>query len=161
MKSKKVILILFFLIILFGCGKEETNVEKEEQKVSKIIINNLDVTPGSVISLDKLQSGYEYSEIPSCAFSGLDKVYTYDNYEIVLGSVDGKYIIYSVYLFNPDVDTNSKINVSDSSENVFKELGNDYRKNGDEYIYSNDVYDTKIIIRNDLVISITYELKEK
>ena len=46
-------------------------------------------------------------------------------------------------------------------ENVFKELGNDYRKNGDEYIYSNDVYDTKIIIRNDLVISITYELKEK
>ncbi|MBR1477631.1 MAG: hypothetical protein IJ608_06690 [Lachnospiraceae bacterium] len=106
--------------------------------------------------LNVLGDADEYYEAASCAFEGLDKMYTYAHYEIdtyPAGDVDK---VSAVYLMDDIVSTNEGLYVGAPKEDVEKIYGSDYELNGSEYIYKKDGMSLKVQITDGKVSFITY-----
>ncbi len=149
---------------LIGCGKKEEKQEdnNEEQKLEYVVdIDGMNLTPGQNIDVTKLKEGYDYFEIPSCAFEGIDKVYTYDDYELTIANVDGVDKVYSVYYSGDGVSTKEGIKVSDEVAKVKDIYGEDFTLDGEDIYYSDGNLNILFLTNNDVVVGITYTLITK
>lgn len=116
------------------------------------------ITPGTEFSKAISSEEPKYSEIPSCAFDGVDKVYNYDAFEIITSDIKGKETIYSVELLNDSISTKQGLKIADDENQVTTSYGGNYEKNGNEYIYSDGSVKVSIIVENDTVTRITYTM---
>ena len=91
-------------------------------------------------------------EAASCYFEGLDKVFTYDGYEITTyPKTDGDYI-QDVNVSSETIKTDKGVGVGSTLEDIEAAYGKDYTVSGKMYEYYQD--DTKYIyffILNDVV----------
>lgn len=154
----KKIIITFMLVLsvatLSGCGKKEENILNDTSytftdgnKVFKL---------GEVFATSTYGEPLNYSEVPSCAFAGIDKTYTYEHYEITTypdGDVDR---IYSVYFLDEEVKTDKGIKILDSLEDLTKAYGESYEKTDNLYTYTQDKTHLNFIVENDTIVSIEY-----
>lgn len=156
---KKKFVIFLFILILFvaGCSNsQDKNANQEDSIHYNLTINGVDVTPGNPFLKDELGKENSYSEIPSCAFDGVDKTYTYDHYEIIVSNVSNEDVIYSVYFLDDEVATEEGIKIADEKSKMIDIYGNDFENVGNEYIYSDGNVDLSFILENDVIVSIEY-----
>jgi hypothetical protein len=109
--------------------------------------------------LAKLGDPNEYFEAKSCAFEGLDKMYTYSHYEIdTYPSSDGDRIS-AIYLTDDLISTPEGLKIGSSLEDMEKLYGTGYEVSGTEYTYHAGDMSLKIQINGDKVSYITYASK--
>lgn len=100
-----------------------------------------------------------YFEAKSCAFDGLDKMYTYGHFEIDTYPGETGDMVSAVYLTDDLTGTPEGLYIGSSKEDMEKLYGTDYEVNGNEYTYKSGDMSLKIQITNDKVSYITYASK--
>lgn len=139
---------------------KNTSNNTEETKKSTIILEyeSKNMTPGTVFSRDVFGEEKSYSEVPSCAGQGTDKVYNYGSYEITSYQDGEQEKIYSVYFINDQITTTEGVKISDNSSVMFEKYGNDYVQIGNQYTYTSGNIELAFIVENGFITSITYTL---
>ncbi len=173
--KKALIVIIAIIVIVAICvgvyfltnGSKETNspaengvntAENSSENTIKLEYEGKDMTPGAVFSRDIFGEELTYSEVPSCAGQGTDKVYNYGSYEITAYQDGDQEKIYSVYFIDDQITTTEGVKISDDSSVMFEKYGDNYEQTGNQYTYTSGNVELSFIVENDFIRSITYTL---
>ena len=173
--KKALIVIIAIIVIVAICvgvyfltnGSKETNspaengvntAENSSENTIKLEYEGKDMTPGAVFSRDIFGEELTYSEVPSCAGQGTDKVYNYGSYEITAYQDGDQEKIYSVYFIDDQITTTEGVKKSDDSSVMFEKYGDNYEQTGNQYTYTSGNVELSFIVENDFIRSITYTL---
>lgn len=97
-----------------------------------------------------------YFEAASCAFEGLDKVYTYNSYVIKTYPQGSKDYVSEIILMDDSVTTAEGICIGSNAAAVEAAYGTNYTENGKMHVYTKDGMKLGLIIEDDAVTSIQY-----
>lgn len=163
------LLITLISIMLMGCNDEsvdnnetdpqESNVTETEVIESYSYTYNgtkIEINSKAEAVLEDLGEEINYFESESCAFPGLDKVYTYPGLEIQTYEIEGVDHILSVNILDDTIGTNKGIRLFDSSSKVIETYGENYEENAGQYIYKKGETKLSFLIKDDEVIAIEY-----
>ena len=173
---KKVLIVIIAIIVIVAIcvgvyfltnGSKETNspaengvntAENSSENTIKLEYEGKDMTPGAVFSRDIFGEELTYSEVPSCAGQGTDKVYNYGSYEITAYQDGDQEKIYSVYFIDDQITTTEGVKISDNSSVMFEKYGDNYEQTGNQYTYTSGNVELSFIVENDFIRGITYTL---
>lgn len=166
MNKKSIIFILIVIVVIsiIAVGLifllNKTGEEKKEEiDTFKMLYQGVDITPGKEFEANKITEQATISEIASCAFDGTDKIYTYENLEIIVANVEGKATIYSIYFINDVPQTPEEVKLSDSKEKMIQKYGEDYKTGlGNKYTYKKGNVEISFTIENEVITGIEYTL---
>jgi hypothetical protein len=177
---KKILIFLLAALLLTGCAKDTQNDSVNKQDTGNIGSNTTDKTDNNkntgagegfsfkindvVIPMNvdvepiinALGEADSYFEAASCAFQGLDKIYTYNGFEIYTYPNGDKDFISSVYLKDDSVETDKGICIGSSLDDVIKAYGDKYEEKSGEYSYTLGETKLSFLIEDDYVSAITY-----
>lgn len=106
---------------LFACGPVAEEKEEGYAFVHQGTKIAIDGEAAEVLSA--LGEWIDYAESASCAFEGLDKVYTYSSFEIQTYPMSGKDYIYMVNLLDDTVSTEEGIRIGSTRAQVLSAYG--------------------------------------
>ncbi len=176
MKKSSIIVIAIIIVVVIAIAayfllnnKEESNqqasnnstsVTQEENNTTaiKLEYEGKDMTPGAVFSREIFGQEQSYSEVPSCAGQGTDKVYNYGSYEITAYQDGEEEKIYSVYFIDDQITTTEGVKISDDKSVMLEKYGESYEQTGNQYTYKSGNVLLAFIVENDFITSITYSL---
>lgn len=174
---KKGIIVLSALLLLGGCSKNDAISTSNTDQESIVTEAPQESTENNTVSegfhfeadgvsipmnvdaapiIEALGEPAEYFEAASCAFQGLDKIYTYGGFEINTYPSEDKDFIASVYFLDDSVTTDKGIYLGASLEDVTAAYGEDYTEKDGEYTYTLGESTLSFLIEEDSVASITY-----
>lgn len=170
--------------VMMACGQEdevkvvnklpqnntgETQDDKESEKTDNVkltgyIFNvqvgseNVSVTTDIEMAdvLDELGEAASYFESASCAFEGLDKVYTYDHFRIETYPDGDKDIISSIVLLDDLIATPEGISIGMTEQDVENAYGTDCEDIKGMKVYTKDEKHLAFLIRDGVIESIQY-----
>lgn len=165
--KKGIVVLLAVIVISVGAieialtmqkpnNNTETKTEQKQEDVYSFKYEEKEIKLAEEFSKDKFGEEEAYSEIASCAFEGLDKTYTYKDYEITTFPKDNKDYIYSIYLLNEEVGTSEGVKVSDNKDKMISVYGEEYTQMGNQYTYTKGKTNIEFIVENDVITSIQY-----
>ena len=105
---------------------------------------------------ESLGEPVSYFEATSCAFEGLDKIYTYSGFEIDTypeGEIDK---ISAITFIDDSIMTPEGIGIGDSQDKVKEIYGADFAESENLYIYEKNNMKLKFIFENESVVSVVY-----
>lgn len=106
--------------------------------------------------LEELGEANSYFEAASCAFNGLDKMYTYSSFELDTYPVDDKDYV-SVVLFKDDsITTAEGVSIGDPVEKLTEVYGEDQEKENGMIVYKKDGMKLCFVAKGGSIISIEY-----
>lgn len=122
------------------------------------ISGTVQLTPDMDMSivLDKLDDSVSYYEAASCAFQGLDKIYTYNHFEVDTypdGDIDR---ISSIILLDDMITTPEGVYIGMTQADMEAAYGSDYEIETGSYVYTKDGCHLSFVISDDSIISIEY-----
>ncbi len=106
--------------------------------------------------LDKLGKEISYFEAPSCAFEGIDKIYTYGGFELHTYPSGDKEFVSAVIFLDDSVKTEEGVYIGDTKEKVLSVYGKDYKDVDGAYAYEKGEGKLQFIFKDDAVVSIEY-----
>ena len=107
--------------------------------------------------LEKIGNEQSYFEAPSCAFDGIDKIYTYGGFELHTYPASDKKDYVSAVIFKDDsVKTEEGIYIGDSKDKVVETYGEDFQDVDGAYVYNKGEGKLQFIFKNDVVASVEY-----
>lgn len=138
---------------------EETTEEKAAYKgyafIYQDIVIEIDAEADPILA--QLGEANSYFEAASCAFNGLDKMYTYSSFELDTYPVEDKDFI-SMILFKDDsIATAEGISIGDPVDKIIETYGEDAREENEMMVYVKDNMKLCFIIEEESVISIEYQ----
>lgn len=163
--NKKVIGIIIAIIVIAVVGAgvymltrgDSSDVQKTDKKGTvesyALKVDNKEIKLGEVFSREKCGQELQYSEVASCAFDGLDKTYTYENYEIKTGSQDK---ITSIYFIDEGVSTTEGVKITDSYDKMVQVYGNNFKNDGNKYAYTKGNASIEFMVENEVITGIEY-----
>lgn len=121
----------------------------------------VDVSVNEDISavLAKLGEPVSYYEAASCAFEGLDKIYTYASFQIDTYPIDGTDMLASIYFLDDLVETPEGISLYMTKDDMIAAYGEPTVVEGTEHIYEKGDGTLRFIIDDEEIISIEYRTK--
>lgn len=174
MKKSLIVLIVLVIVIAIIVGvyfatnsketsspstnNSNTSVEEESIGTLKLEYEGKDMTPGAIFSKDIFGQEVSYSEVPSCAGQGTDKVYNYGSYEITAYQEGEQEKIYSVYFIDDQITTTEGVKISDDKSVMIEKYGENYEQTGNQYLYRSGNVQLAFIVENEFITSITYTL---
>ena len=106
--------------------------------------------------IEKLGEPHSYFEAPSCAFEGIDKMYTYKSFEVDTYPTNEKDYI-STIIFKDDVITTTEgVGIGDSVDKVMEVYGEDGSNEDGMLVFEKDGMKLCFIIQDDTVASVEY-----
>lgn len=97
-----------------------------------------------------------YFEAPSCAFQGLDKIYTYNGFEMDTYPVEDKDYVSAIIFKDDSVTTAEGVGIGDSMEKMEQAYGSDSTKEDGVVVYSRDGMKLCFILKDNEIISVEY-----
>ena len=154
------IAVVAFAIIYLINNKESNSIPtSSNEEIFSLKYKGIEITPGIEFSENTINEENNVSEIPSCAFEGTDKVYTYENVEITVAKINGKDTVYSVYFINDLAETTEGVKISDSKDTMLEKYGDNYKKVlENKYTYTKNNVELSFIVENDTITGIDYTL---
>ena len=106
--------------------------------------------------IEALGEPSSYFEAPSCAFEGLDKMYTYGSFEIDTYELNGKDYISAVLLKDDMIATPEGVSLFMKKADMVKAYGENYTEEFGMLVYEKDGMKLKFIVTDDEITSIEY-----
>ena len=109
--------------------------------------------------LEALGEPNSYFEAASCAFEGLDKMYTYTSFEVDTypeGDVD---YISCIYFLDDLVETPEGVCLYMTQDDMIEAYGEDYTEVNGAFVYSKGNGDLSFIIEDGEIVAIEYKTK--
>jgi hypothetical protein len=110
--------------------------------------------------LEVLGEPMHYFEAPSCAFEGMDKIYSYSGFEFTTYTKDNVDYIASIVFLDDTVTTREGITLNATLEDIVAAYGSEYENSFNQYSYRDGNCVLSVIIENDEVVSVEYALPE-
>lgn len=107
--------------------------------------------------LEKLGDPVSYYEAASCAFQGLDKIYTYQHFEINTYPDGDKDLISSIVLKDDLISTPEGLSIGQAKTDMETIYGADYEARGNMCVYTKDGMHLSVLVEGDYVTSIEYD----
>lgn len=161
---KKLICILMLAVFLItGCSggqslaQEETTSADNSQTGNQecyYVINDAKIVPGTDFSeaLEILGEPVNYTEAASCYYEGMDKIYSYDGFEITTYPVGDKDFVQDINISSDKYTTVEGITIGSTLDAVVDAYGENYELTGKMYrYYYTDVHYMYFFILNDEV----------
>lgn len=157
---KKIILLISLVTIMtlfVGCNTS-SYVATDKKSNFAININNVEITMHKEASkiIEALGTSKEYFESESCAFPGLDKVYTYNSFEISTYPKNNVDYISGVFLLDDTVSTKEGVYLYQSIEDMKRAYGENYKEANGVYTYTKGKSQISFMIKEDKIIQIEY-----
>ena len=138
-------------------GTVKESNQKEENYAFEYNDTEISVNMEASELLKKLGNEQSYFEAPSCAFDGIDKIYTYGGFELHTYPASDKKDYVSAVIFKDDsVKTEEGIYIGDSKDKVVEAYGEDFKDVDGAYVYDKGEGKLQFIFKNDLVASVEY-----
>ena len=106
--------------------------------------------------LEQLGEEESYYEASSCAFGDLDKVYTYNGFELDTYQVDGVDYVSAVILLDDTVTTPEGLSIGDSADKVTELYGAATTSDDTQIVYEKEDMKLIILLQDEVVTSIQY-----
>lgn len=137
---------------------EETTTVSTEASGYQFNFNGTDVTIDAKAAdiVASLGEPSNYYEAPSCAFEGLDKIYTYTSFELDTYPTDDVDYVSGVILKDDTVSTKEGICIGQSKDDMINTYGSDYSEEDGMCVYHKDNMKLCFIIDGDSIVSIKY-----
>ncbi len=107
--------------------------------------------------LTQLGEANSYFEAPSCAFDGIDKIYTYNSFELDTYPSEGEDFISSVLFKDDSITTMEGIGIGDPVEKLTETYGEKSIEENGMTVYSKDDMKLCFIIEEGIISSIEYK----
>lgn len=141
-----------------GQNGEEIQAEKSAYKGyvfrSGDVVIEMDADAAPV--LEKLGEPNSYFEAPSCAFEGVDKMYTYGSFELDTYPTGDKDFISAVIFKDDSITTPEGIGIGDSREKLTEAYGGEGTEELGMTVYRKDDMKLCFIFQEDSIASIEY-----
>lgn len=158
MKKILIYILLATMVLSFAACKDNNTPPAEEGKTytftsgtTKIAIN-AEAAP----VLASLGEWRDYAESASCAFEGLDKVYTYAGFEIQTYPSGEKDFVYMIILQDDTVATEKGIRIGATKDAVLTAYGTPDGESATALTYNGKGMYLQFILRDGTVTSIQY-----
>lgn len=156
MKKVLIYILLAATVLCFAaCNNnnppEETKTYTFTNGTTKIAIN-ADAAP----ILAALGQWRDYAESASCAFEGLDKVYTYAGFEIQTYPMGEQDFVYMIILQDDTVATEKGIRIGATKDAVIAAYGTPDQETATALTYNGEGMYLQFILRDGAVTSIQY-----
>lgn len=140
-----------------GSQVSEQQTEMTESKGYVFVAGGVTVEVDADMApiLQSLGEPASYFEAASCAFEGLDKIYTYSGFEIDTYPAQDRDLVSAVILKDDSVTTAEGICIGDSMEKLIEAYGEAAQENG-MLVYTKDGMKLCFILQDDSIISIEY-----
>ena len=119
------------------------------------VVIEIDADAASI--LEELGEANSYFEAASCAFNGLDKMYTYSSFELDTYPVDDKDYVSMVLFKDDSIATAEGVSIGDPAEKVTEIYGEDAAKENGMLVYQKDGMKLCFIVENGSISSIEYQ----
>lgn len=190
MRKKVFMGIIFFMVLLSGCGNDtkiiegevnvkENGVQAETQVAAEQETNDAArpqeeavdlykgyafIYNGVVIEMDEdaapiieqLGEPDAYFEAPSCAFEGIDKIYTYGSFELDTYPMGEHDYVSTIILKDDTIMTTEGIGIGESVDKMEEIYGNDWVDKDGMALYEKDGMKLCFILESDNIISVEY-----
>lgn len=107
--------------------------------------------------LKKLGEYVNYSESSSCAFDGLDKIYSYSGFDLYTYPVKDEDFVNSVYFTDETVKTEEGIGIGDTVEKMKETYGTDYTEEFDVYTYTKGDSQLQFLTTDGIIEAVDYQ----
>ena len=156
--KKLLSVLLLMALFLTGCAGSTTTVKEENSTENAnecaYVINNITIVPGKDFApmLESLGEPVNYSEAASCYYDGMDKVYSYDGFEIKTYPSGDKDFVQDICMSSDSFKTPEGVTIGSTLEAVTTAYGEDYELIGKMYkfYFTEDTY-MYFFIMNDAV----------
>lgn len=147
MKKMKMLFAAAVMVMglsLAACGGSDKASEGASTGAKASLGNGYSFTSGSVKVemnadaakvVEELGEPKDYFESESCAFEGLDKVYTYSGFKLNTYPVDDKDYVLSIVFMDDTVETEEGICVGSTKDEVTETYGDPTEEKGSSLIY--------------------------
>lgn len=156
-----IIIAVIVAVVVFANKGDNNTVESNGSAESTYSVkyDGVEIVPGTEFNADNIKKEAIFSEIPSCAFNGTDKVYTYDNAEITVATINGKDTVYSVYFIDDGIETSEGVKITDTKDKMIEKYGTEYKEElGNQFTYTKGNVELSFNVENDIVVGIVYTL---
>lgn len=106
--------------------------------------------------LSALGDPLHYYEVKSCAFEGMDKIYTYTSFEISTYPNGANDLVSSIYFKDDTVTTQEGAYLGMAKSDVLALYGSDYAESAGAYVYSKGGMELRFIFDGETLASIEY-----
>ncbi|MBQ8431914.1 MAG: hypothetical protein IJX28_03425 [Clostridia bacterium] len=155
---KKIVAVLILLstvcFLLVGCGTEGTAQDVTYTFAVGSTTVAIDAPAASL--LEALGAWSDYAESPSCAFEGMDKVYTYASFELETYCLGGVDYIAAVHLLDDSVTTRKGIRIGSTAQEVLDAYGTPASQSDAAIVYTATGMKLQFLLRDGVVTNIQY-----
>ena len=106
--------------------------------------------------IEVLGEPVSYFEAASCAFEGLDKIYTYNSFEIDTYPQGNDDYVSMIILKDDSVTTAEGVSIGDSLEKLQQTYGTDSVEENGMLVYEKDGMKLCFILQNEVIVSVEY-----
>ena len=157
MKKLLIYVLLAAMVFSFAACKDNSS-SVDEGKIYTFTSGNTKIAIDADVApiLAALGEWRDYDESASCAFEGLDKVYTYAGFEIQTYPMGEKDFVYMVELYDDTVATEKGIRIGSTKETVINAYGTPDKETDTALTYNGKGMSLQFLLSNDVVTSIQY-----
>lgn len=167
---KKIISILMLTVFLItGCAGNAASSQNgttatgdTQNNECFYVINDAKIVPGEDFANAReiLGEPVKYTEAASCYYEGMDKIYSYDGFEITTYPVKEKDFVQDISINSDKYKTTEGITVGSTLKDVTDAYGEDYELTGKmyRYFYTDNLYMYFFVI-NDAVKYFGYAIE--
>lgn len=143
-------------------GTEESSAQSQEAAVEykgyayiyQDVVIEIDVEAAPIV--EQLGEANFYFEAPSCAFEGIDKMYTYNSFELDTYPMNDKDYISRVIFKDDTITTVEGVGIGDSAAKVEEAYGSGWTEEDGMRVYEKDGMKLCFILEEDNVVSVEY-----
>lgn len=156
-----VLITLLTIMGLMACANKTDSASKTNDNAKEGYIfdaNGLDIMVDAKASsiIESLGEPISYFEAASCAFNGLDKIYTYAGYEITTYTDSDVDYISEISLKDDTVTTMEGIYIGSDMDSVIAAYGDNYKEDAGYYIYTKGNTRLTFVVTDGEVTAIRY-----
>lgn len=118
----------------------------------------VEIIPGEAYDASALPEAASVYEVPSCALEGTDNVYNYETFEVTAYDEGNGEFVYSIYFIDPNLTTDEGLALGDDLAKAVELYGESYEEVDGEYVYTRTNTQLRLIVENEVVVSIEYRL---
>ena len=156
---KKILIYLLLVAMIFSfvaCKENDSPAEEGKTYTFTSGSTKIAIDADAAPILAALGAWRDYAESASCAFEGLDKVYTYAGFELQTYPMGEKDFVYMIILQDDTVATEQGIRIGDTKDAVLAAYGTPDKQTDTALTYNGTGMYLQFILRDGAVTSIQY-----
>lgn len=158
MKKILIYILLAAIVLTFVACKDNNDPSAKERNPYTFVSGGVSIAIDADVApiLAALGQWQSYDESPSCAFEGLDKIYTYGGFDIKTYPQGGKDFVHSVILYDDTVAIEKDIRIGSTADAVKTAYGTPDEQTDTALIYNAKGMLLQFLLENGSVTSIQY-----